>query len=76
MPSEQQFADIAHAVAPMLHRTALLLTSDRHDWIPKCVGGKLGVWALALTDTHLHLGGRFSGFDTISQRGYARFSQR
>ncbi len=30
MTSEQEFADFALSVAPMLHRTAWLLTSDRH----------------------------------------------
>jgi hypothetical protein len=35
----------------------------------------MGVWALTLTDTDLHLGGLFSGFGTTNQRGYARFSQ-
>jgi WD40 repeat protein len=46
-----------------------------NEWNPQCVGGKMGVWALVLTDTDLHLGGLFSGFGTTSQRGYARFSQ-
>jgi len=44
-------------------------------WNPKCVGGTYGVWALVLEGTHLHAGGTFTGFDTIKQRGYARFSR-
>jgi hypothetical protein len=44
-------------------------------WNPKAVGGSYGVWALMLEGSHLHVGGFFTGFDTIQQRGYARFSQ-
>lgn len=44
-------------------------------WNPKCVGGKMGVWALVLEGTQLHVGGLFTGFDTVKQRGYARFSE-
>jgi hypothetical protein len=45
------------------------------DWDPETVGGKMGVWALELEGTHLHVGGLFSGFADVAQRGYARFSQ-
>lgn len=44
-------------------------------WDPGTVGGKMGVWALALEGSHLHAGGLFTGFDAGPQRGYARFSQ-
>ncbi len=44
-------------------------------WNPECYGGKMGVWALLLEGTHLHVGGVFSGFDGVSQRGYARFTE-
>lgn len=30
MATEEQFSEFAHSVAPMLHRTAWLLTTDRH----------------------------------------------
>ncbi len=46
-----------------------------NDWNPNCVGGKKGVWALVLDGPHLHVGGFFTGFGTVKQRGYARFSQ-
>ncbi len=46
-----------------------------NDWNPNCVGGKSGVWALVLEGTHLHAGGLFTGFGTVKQRGYARFSE-
>ncbi len=46
-----------------------------NDWNPNCVGGKMGVWALVLDGTHLHAGGLFTGFGTVKQRGYARFSE-
>jgi hypothetical protein len=46
-----------------------------NDWNPECTGLKQGVWALTLEGTHLHVGGYFSGFGTVKQRGYARFSQ-
>jgi hypothetical protein len=45
-----------------------------NDWNPNCVGGKMGVWALLHDGTHLHAGGLFTGFGTVKQRGYARFS--
>ena len=35
----------------------------------------MDVWALLLEGTRLHVGGVFSGFDTVKQRGYARFSE-
>jgi len=44
-------------------------------WDPKCSGGTYGVWALVLEGTHLHVGGMFTYFDSVKQRGYARFSQ-
>jgi hypothetical protein len=44
-------------------------------WDPKCSGPKMGVWALMHDGTHLHAGGLFSSFDTVKQRGYARFSE-
>lgn len=46
-----------------------------NDWNPECYGVKSGVWALVLEGTHLHVGGKFSGFNTVKQRGYARFSE-
>ena len=46
-----------------------------NDWNPNCVGGKKGVWALMLDGTRLHVGGFFTGFDTVKQRGYARFTE-
>ncbi len=46
-----------------------------NDWNSQCVGGKIGVWALAHDGKRLHLGGAFTGFGTVKQRGYARFTQ-
>jgi hypothetical protein len=46
-----------------------------NEWNPECRGGSYGVWALLLEGTHLHVGGVFTGFGTIDQPGYARFSQ-
>jgi WD40 repeat protein len=50
-------------------------TGKVNAWDAQCVGGKMGVWALVLDGAHLHVGGLFSGFGTVKQRGYARFSQ-
>jgi hypothetical protein len=35
----------------------------------------MGVWALVYEGTHLHVGGLFTGFGDIKQRGYARSTQ-
>lgn len=45
-----------------------------NDWNPECFGVKSGVWAFALEGNHLHVGGKFSGFGSVNQKGYARFS--
>jgi WD40 repeat protein len=46
-----------------------------NDWNPNCTGAKQGVWALLLEGNQLHVGGYFSGFGLVKQRGYARFSE-
>ena len=46
-----------------------------NSWNPRCAGGKMGVWALDHDGTHLHVGGVFSTWDGVAQRGYARFTQ-
>jgi hypothetical protein len=46
-----------------------------NDWNPKAAGPKMGVWALEHEGTQLHAGGLFSSFDTVKQRGYARFTE-
>ena len=43
-------------------------------WEPNCYGIKSGVWGLVLEGARLHVGGKFNGFGTVEQRGYARFS--
>ena len=35
----------------------------------------MGVWALEYDGTHLHAGGLFASFNTVRQRGYARFAE-
>lgn len=50
-------------------------TGSVTEWDPECFGGKLGVWALSHDGDDLHAGGVFSGFGTVKQRGYARFSE-
>ena len=46
-----------------------------NDWNPQCSGPKMGVWALEYDGTHLHAGGLFASFNTVRQRGYARFAE-
>ena len=46
-----------------------------NDWNPECFGLKSGVWGLVLDSGRLHVGGKFTGFGTVKQRGYARFSE-
>ena len=43
-------------------------------WDPKCLGDKMGVWALLIQDDKLNAAGVFRSFGTDAQRGYARFS--
>lgn len=46
-----------------------------NSWDPGCFGNKSGVWALVPDGANLHVGGKFSGFGGVQQRGYARFSE-
>lgn len=43
-------------------------------WDPKAEGGKMGVWAIELTESQLLTGGVFKKFDGVFQKGFARFS--
>lgn len=51
-------------------------TGKLTSWDPDATGGKMGVWDLMIEGDKLHATGVFSKFaaQTISQRGYARFS--
>jgi RTX calcium-binding nonapeptide repeat (4 copies) len=44
------------------------------SWDTSCTGGRMGVWALLVQDSRLHVGGVFERFGQVSQRGYARFA--
>jgi hypothetical protein len=50
------------------------VTGTPTAWDPNAAGGKMGVWALLIEGSHLHAGGVFSSFNTVSHRGYARFT--
>ena len=44
------------------------------SWDTRCSGGRMGVWALTIQGSRLHVGGEFEQFGGTSQRGYARFT--
>lgn len=49
-------------------------TGQLTSWNPDASGGKLGGWAFAIDDTHLHTGGFARYFGGVRQAGYARFA--
>ena len=44
------------------------------SWDTRCSGARMGVWALTIRGSRLHVGGGFEQFGGTSQRGYARFT--
>jgi hypothetical protein len=43
-------------------------------WDPGLSGGSMGVWAIALTENRMHVGGEFTSVAGLSRRGYVAFS--